>query len=87
METIVDNSEVEQKVGNIFIKSLTRHFDVACKVSRQGTLVCKLTSKRLFRKPREVMIRIPSELVDNHGYFQAVVDTGVRKLINSSYGV
>jgi hypothetical protein len=85
MKTVVDNMEVELKVRDQFIKSLTRHFNVACKVDKRGTLVCELSSQPLFRKKREVFIRVPSDLVDNHGYVQAVVDTGVRKLIDSSY--
>jgi hypothetical protein len=85
MKTVVDNFEVKQKVGDQFVKSLTRHFDVSCKVDGRGTLVCQFSSKPLFRKPGKVFIRVPGELVDNHGYLQAVIDTGVRKLINHSY--
>lgn len=85
MKNVVDNGEVEDKVGKHFIKSLTKHFNVACKINKQGTLVCDFTAKSLFRKPRTVIIRVPSEVVDNHGYVEAVVDTGVRKLINGVY--
>lgn len=85
MKTVVNNFEVEEKVSDQFIRSLTRHFDVSCKINGRGTLVCDFTYKRLFRKPRVVGIRIPSEMVDSHDYIRAVVDTGVRKLIDSSY--
>lgn len=85
MKTVVDNWEVEKKVGDLVIESLTKRFDVSCKIERQGALVCSLATKSPYGKPREVIIRIPSDSIDNHGYLQALVDTGVRKLINNNY--
>lgn len=85
MKTVVDNNGGGHKVEDLFVRSLRRHFDVSCKANKQGTLVCDLVSKSLFRKPRGVIIRVPSELVDDHGYVQALIETGVRKLMSGAY--
>lgn len=80
---VVDISAKTERVEDVFRKMLDRYFSVDCHEDKSGNMTCRL-SVRNIRYPvrsRGVVVKIPKDGMDNHGYVEALTQKGVMDLI------